>query len=253
MAGNMPKVQSGCSPTLNVLNLGLEAYDGVLDLQHKLVGARKAGLVPDTLVLVEHPPVITLGRRADESNILVSRDWLAKRGIQVRRVERGGDVTYHGPGQLVGYPIMDLHQHRQDIGWYMRSLEEVLIRTLGDFGVAAERLPGNIGVWVAGQEKIGALGARIEDWITFHGFALNVGSDLSHFELIVPCGLQGTEVTSMEKILGHAVDMSVVRQRVSQQFSIVFGMDLRETRLDEAMVAMKAVSAGGRRAADTAL
>ncbi len=249
----MTKVQVKCSPVLNVLNLGLEAYDRVLDLQHKLVGARKAGLVPDTLVLVEHPPVITLGRRADESNILVSGDWLAKRGIEVRRVERGGDVTYHGPGQLVGYPIMDLRQHRQDIGWYMHSLEEVLIRTLDELGVAAQRLPGNIGVWVDGQEKIAALGVRIEDWITFHGFALNVGSDLSHFELIVPCGLVGKEVTSIEKILGRAVDMSVVRQQVSQQFSVVFGMELREMRLDDAIVAMKAVSAGGPRVADGAL
>ncbi len=247
------KVQADCSPILNVLNLGLEAYDRVLDLQHRLVAARREGFVPDTLVLVEHPPVITLGRRGDERNILVSSDWLAERGIEVRRVERGGDVTYHGPGQLVGYPIMDLRQHRQDIGWYMHSLEEVLIRTLDAFGVAAGRLRGNIGVWAQGQEKIAALGVRIEDWITFHGFALNVGSDLAHFELIVPCGLVGKEVTSMEKILGHAVDMSAVCQQVSRHFSVVFGLELREMRHDDAMTAINAMSAGGPRGADGVL
>jgi lipoic acid synthetase len=248
----MTKTEVECSRVLNVVDLGLEPYDRVLDLQHRLVRARKHGLVADTLILVEHPPVITIGRRGNESNILASRDWLARHGIQVCGVERGGDVTYHGPGQLVGYPIMNLRQHRQDVGWYMHSLEEVLIRTLQEYGLAAGRLAGYIGVWLKGQHKIAALGVRIEDWITYHGFALNVGPDLSHFELIVPCGLAGKEVTSMEKTLGQPVDMALVREQVSQSFSIVFGMELRETRLDDIVVEMEPQSAGGSRAANRA-
>jgi lipoate-protein ligase B len=237
-----------CSPVLNVVDLGLEPYDRVLDLQHRLVRARKHGLVADTLILVEHPPVITIGRRGNENNILASRDWLARHGIQLRVVERGGDVTYHGPGQLVGYPIMNLRQHRQDVGWYMHSLEEVLIRTLKEYGIAAGRLAGNIGVWLNGVHKIGALGVRIEDWITYHGFALNVGPDLSHFGLIIPCGLAGKEVTSMEKTLGRPVDMALVREQVSYRFSIVFGMELRETRLDDLVEDTKPQSVGSSRA-----
>ncbi len=182
---------------LNVLNLGQQAYDDALDLQHQLVAARREERIDDTLVLLGHPPVITLGRRGNASNILVSPQWLAEQGIQVHRVERGGDVTYHGPGQLVGYPILDLAQHRRDVGWYMHSLEEVLIRTLGGFGIAANRLPHNIGVWLDKRTKIAALGVRIEGWIAYHGFALNVAQDMSLSELIVPCGIAEKEVTSM--------------------------------------------------------
>ena len=218
---------------LNILNLGLEPYDGVLELQRQLAAARRDGRIEDTLILVEHPPVITLGRRGDESNILVSGQWLAARGIRVRRVERGGDVTYHGPGQLVGYPIMDLRQHRQDVGWYMHSLEEVLIRTLSDFGIVAKRVPGSIGVWVDEGRKIAALGVRIEAWVTCHGFALNVAPDLSHFRLIIPCGLVGKEVTSMEKTLGRGVDVAEVLEQVAHNFSIVFRMRMRRIALDE--------------------
>jgi lipoate-protein ligase B len=221
---------------LNVLNLDLEPYDAALELQHWLVAARKDGRIEDTLVLLEHPPVITLGRRGDESNILVSRQWLVDQGIQVRRVERGGDVTYHGPGQLVGYSVMDLRQHRQDVGWYMHSLEEVLIRTLSDFGIVAERLPGNIGVWLDDKRKIAALGARIEDWITYHGFALNVSTDISRFRLIVPCGLVGKEVTSMEKVLGREVGMAEVRERISDNFSKIFDAEMRIVALGDLLL-----------------
>lgn len=218
---------------LNVLNLGLQRYDTVHDLQHQLVRARRDCLVEDTLILVEHPPVITLGRRGNEKNILVSRRWLDDHGIEVRRVERGGDVTYHGPGQLVGYPIMDLRQHRQDVGWYMHSLEEVLIRTLREFGIAARRLPGNIGVWLDERTKIAALGARIEDWITYHGFALNVAPDPGHFNLVVPCGLVDKEVISMHAVLGKPVNMSDVRERVGRNFSKVFGIETRDVTLSD--------------------
>jgi len=222
---------SDISKPLNILDVGLEPYDSVLDLQHQLVRARRDGLVEDTLILVEHPPVITLGRRGDENNILVSSQYLSDLGVEVRRVERGGDVTYHGPGQLVGYPILDLRQHRQDVGWYMHSLEEVLVRTLSDFGIPTKRLPGNIGVWLDKHRKIAALGVRIEDWITYHGFALNVAPDPAHCELVVPCGLVGKEVTSMAAVLGSVVSMAKVRERASGNFATVFGMKMRKIAL----------------------
>lgn len=215
-----------------LLNLGLEPYNQALDLQHRLVAARREGRIEDVFILLEHPPVITLGRRGDEGNIVASRELLARLGIEVHRVERGGDVTYHGPGQLLGYPILDLRGHRQDVGWYMHSLEEVLIRALADFGIEAGRLEGRIGVWV-GDKNIAALGARIEEWITYHGFALNVSPDLSHFDLIIPCGYKGIGVTSMEEVLGEAPEMREVRRSVAQRFSEVFGVEVRQAALEE--------------------
>jgi lipoate-protein ligase B len=216
------------APLVSIVDLGLYPYASALRLQHQIVAARRGGRTGDTLILVQHPPVITLGRHADESNILVSREWLAEHDIQVHRVERGGDVTYHGPGQLVGYPIMDLRQHRQDVGWYMHSLEEMLIRTLGDFGIEAGRSPGNIGVWLDERRKIAALGARIEKWITYHGFALNVAADTAHFELIVPCGLAHKGVISMEEALGRPIDLGDLRERLVDSFAEVFGVRVAE-------------------------
>lgn len=218
---------------LNTLNLGLRHYQSVLELQHQMAVARREGRIGDTLLLLQHPPVITLGRRGNENNILVSREWLEENGIEVHRVERGGDVTYHGPGQLVGYPIMDLTQHRTDVAWYMHALEEVLIRTLADFDIAASRLRGNIGVWLDERRKIASLGARIESWITYHGFALNVAQDISHFQLIVPCGLTDKEITSMEKALGRPVDITTVSERVVDNFCVVFDMKPRQIPLEE--------------------
>jgi lipoate-protein ligase B len=218
---------------LGVSNLGLQPYEHALELQHQLVTARREGRIEDTLLLLRHPPVITLGRRGNEEHILASREWLHEHGIQVHRVERGGDVTYHGPGQLVGYPIMDLTQHRTDVGWYMHCLEEVLIRTLADFGLTSRRLPGNIGVWLDDRRKIASLGVRIESWITYHGFALNVAQDVSHFQLIVPCGLTDKEITSMEKALGRPVDITMVGERVVDNFCTVFDMKPRQISPEE--------------------
>jgi lipoate-protein ligase B len=216
--------QNNPPATLNVLNLDLVRYRRALELQRVLVAHRREGRIHDTLVLLRHPPVITIGRRGDEDNILAPQQWLDEEGIEVHRVERGGDVTYHGPGQLVGYPIIDLKCQRKDVGWYVHSLEEVLIRTLDDFGMSGKRVPGQIGVWLDERRKIASLGVRIERWITYHGFALNVGRDLSHFALIVPCGLRGKEMTSMEVALGQKVDMTRVRGSVVRHFSGVFGM-----------------------------
>ena len=202
--------------------LGLVDYAAALELQREQVAQRKAGAIPDTLLLLEHPHVYTLGRNARQENMLVSAEWLASRGAQVFHTDRGGDVTYHGPGQLVGYPILDLTQHRRDISWYMRSLEEVFIRTARDFGIEAGRSPGAAGVWV-GNDKLVAMGVHLSRWVTSHGFALNVNTDLRYFEWIVPCGLRGKGVTSLAKLLGQPVDMEEVTERVVEHFGEVFG------------------------------
>jgi lipoic acid synthetase len=221
-----------------LLNLSLEPYDRALELQHRLVAARKEGRGEDVLILLEHPPVITLGRRADRSHITASPDLLTRLGIQIHRVERGGDVTYHGPGQIVGYPILDLRQHRQDVGWYIYSLEEVIIRALADFGIAAQQVKGAVGVWV-GDKKIAAIGARIESWVTYHGFALNADPDLRYFDLIVPCGIRDKAVTSMRRVLERPVDVEAVRSRLAQRFGEVFGVTLEEITLPELELAIE--------------
>jgi len=213
---------------LHVEQLGLVDYSSVLELQRERVAQRKAGAIPDTLILLEHPHVYTLGRNARETNLLVSAEWLASRGAQVFHTDRGGDVTYHGPGQLVGYPILDLTQHRRDISWYMRSLEEVFIRTARDWGIEVGRSPGAAGVWV-GNDKLAAMGVHLSRWVTSHGFALNVNTDLSYFEWIVPCGLRDKGVTSLAKLLGHAVEMEEVTERVVEHFREVFGLEVLET------------------------
>jgi lipoyl(octanoyl) transferase len=211
---------------LHVEQLGLVDYPSALALQRERVAQRKAGTIPDTLLLLEHPHVYTLGRNAGPENILVSAEFLASRGAQVFQTDRGGDVTYHGPGQLVGYPILDLTQHQRDISWYMRSLEEVFMRTARDFGIEAERSPGAAGVWV-GNDKLAAMGVHLSRWVTSHGFALNVNTDLSYFEWIVPCGLRDKGVTSLAKLLGHPVKMEDVVERVVEHFGVGFGMEVR--------------------------
>jgi lipoate-protein ligase B len=214
-----------------LLNLGLVPYDEGLKLQHRLVAARKAGQLDDILILLEHPPVITLGRQADETNIIAAPEFLDQLGVQVRRVERGGDVTYHGPGQLMGYPILNLRNHRKDVGWYIRSLQKALVGALADFGIEAEARTGrDTGVWV-GNDKIVAIGARIEEWVSFHGFALYVDPIMSHFDLIVPCGLRDRGVIGMRQVVGESVDMEAVRRAVAKHFAIVFDVDLDDVTL----------------------
>jgi lipoyl(octanoyl) transferase len=212
----------------HVEQLGLVDYAAALELQRERVAQRKAGDIPDTLLLLEHPHVYTLGRNARKENILVSSEWLASRGAQVFQTDRGGDVTYHGPGQLVGYPILDLTQHRRDISWYMRSLEEVFIRTARDFGIEAGRSPGAAGVWV-GNDKLVAMGVHLSRWVTSHGFAFNVNADLRYFEWIVPCGLHGKGVTSLAKLLGKPVEMELAIERVVEHFGAVFEVGMVES------------------------
>ena len=182
--------------------LGDVAYGRALEIQLDYVERRARGEVPDTLLLLTHPHVYTFGRAGNPKNLLVSPESLAREGIGVARVGRGGDVTYHGPGQLVGYPILDLTQHRRDLAWYMRSLEQVLIDTAADFGVRTDRIPGCTGVWV-GTGKLAAMGVHVSRWVTSHGFAFNVSPDLSYFEHIIPCGIRNKQVTSLEKLVAE--------------------------------------------------
>jgi lipoyl(octanoyl) transferase len=209
---------------VDVKRLGLVDYQAALDLQRDLVEQRKQGLIPDQLLLLEHPPVITLGARnhTSRANVLETPDALALKGVGLFESGRGGDVTYHGPGQLVGYPILELPKDRRDVHRYVRDLEEVLIQAVSDFGVTATRIPGLTGIWV-GNEKLAAIGVRISRWVTSHGFALNVSIDLSPFALIVPCGISDKGVTSMERLLGRQVQMDEVATAVVSRFGTVFG------------------------------
>jgi lipoyl(octanoyl) transferase len=208
---------------IEIRRLGTVAYAEALALQRALVEDRRADRIGDVLLLVEHPHVLTLGVRGDggRSHILASAETLALRGIEVHETGRGGDITYHGPGQIVGYPIVDLQPDRCDVHRYIRDLEEVLIRTVGDLGVEATRVPGLTGVWV-GREKVAAIGVRISRWVTSHGFALNVTSDVEYFNLIVPCGIADRGVTSLGRLLGRPVDRPVVEDGIVANFCEVF-------------------------------
>jgi len=188
-----------------------------------LVAERQAGRVGDLLILLEHPHVLTLGVRGDggRSHVLAAPDQLAARGVDIHETGRGGDITYHGPGQLVGYPILDLKPDRCDVHRYVRDLEEVLIRTAADYGIEARRIEGLTGAWV-GDEKLAAIGVRIARWVTSHGFALNVSTDLEYFRLIVPCGIADRGVTSLSKVLVRHVELHEVADRVVGHFSAVF-------------------------------
>ncbi len=207
---------------LVVRHLGTVPYGEAVTLQGELVRQRRTGEVPDTLLLLEHPHVITLGSGSHTEHVLVDERGRTERGIELYESGRGGDVTYHGPGQLVGYPILDLKPDRQDLHRYLRDLEEVLIRLLGSYGIEAGRSEGLTGAWVGG-EKVAAIGIRVSSgWITSHGFALNVGTDLSYFGTIVPCGIRDHGVTSIERLLGRPVEMAEVEERVVRELCAVF-------------------------------
>ncbi len=214
---------------IEIRRLGSIPYGDALALQRALVEDRRANRVGDLLLLVEHPHVLTLGVRGDggRRHILATDEALAARGIDVLETGRGGDITYHGPGQLVGYPIVDLKPDRQDVHRYVRDLEEVLIRTAADYGIEAARVPGLTGVWV-GREKLAAIGVRIARWVTSHGFALNVSTDLEQFNLIVPCGIADRGVTSLERLLDRRIEMAEVGARVASRFGEVFDRVVQE-------------------------
>jgi len=208
-----------------VRGIGRLRYADGLELQARLVAERQQQSIPDTLLLLEHEPVITLGRNARRENLLFPDEELRRRGLDVFETGRGGDVTYHGPGQVVGYPILDLSPDRRDVHRYVRDLEEVMIRTCRDYGIEASRVSGLTGTWV-GPDKIGAIGVRIARWVTSHGFAFNVGTDLAPFALIVPCGIRERGVTSLERLLGRPVPLVQAMDRLAAHFASVFGREI---------------------------
>jgi lipoyl(octanoyl) transferase len=247
--GATPRAYNFNRNVISIVQLGLVDYGEGLSLQQRLVDLRKAGEIGDVLLLLQHTPVITLGRNAKAANVLASTDALAARGVEVFECDRGGDVTFHGPGQLVGYPIFDLRGYsssqpeppqRKTLGAvdFVRRLEEVLIRTCGDFGIPARRVTGLTGAWTETQPaaKIAAIGVHISRSVTSHGFALNVNTDLSNFNLIVPCGITAKAVTSMRKELGREVDLNEVVESVSRNFGRVFGSQMLWVETIEALL-----------------
>jgi len=248
-----------------VIQLGRLGYADAWELQQRVVAARKAGVAPDLLLLCEHPHVLTLGRNGRIENLRVPRVALEPMGVEFHRANRGGDLTYHGPGQIVGYPILRLSEIRRDVVWYVRQLEEVMIRATAAFGVAAFRVPGRTGVWVrpvggpAGgsapvpapvAEKLGAIGVHISRWVTSHGFAYNVCTDLSYFDLIVPCGIADCRATSLEKLLGRPVAPAEVLPRLADEFGRAFGLKMQKARtqdLEEWLAEAEAQPAGALR------
>jgi len=205
-----------------LIHPGRVGYDEAIEKMELRARARRQQLVEDALILLEHDPVVTLGRAARESNLLVAREQLEREGVAVRESGRGGDVTYHGPGQLVGYPVIELEPPRRDAHRYLRDLERVLILALSDVGIRAQRRPGLTGVWL-GAAKIASIGVRLSRWVTSHGFALNVGGDLGGFRAIVPCGIAGCEMTSLERLLGRPVGLDEISGPVARRFGEVFG------------------------------
>lgn len=226
-----------------VVDLGLLPYGPACELQREVVAARKAGAIPDVLLLCEHPHVITLGRNGRRENLRASMHLLAQMDVEFHSTDRGGDITYHGPGQIVGYPILDLAEHRRDVRWYVSQLEEAIMRATADFGVAGKRVEGQHGVWIeapAGEEKLAALGVHLSRWVTSHGFAYNVSTDLRFFDLIVPCGIADKRATSLERVLGSSVSAEEVKPRLVERFGEVFDRAMREVSLEELQNAMNA-------------
>jgi lipoate-protein ligase B len=214
-------------------DLGLVDYRKGLLLQERLLNSRKRGAISDVLLLLEHPSVFTIGRSGIVENIIVPEETLVKEGIPVFHTNRGGDVTYHGPGQLVGYPILNLREDGLTVHQYVWNLEEVVIRTLADFGIGGQRVSGRRGVWVR-EEKVCALGLRVSGEVSMHGFALNVNTNLKYFTYIIPCGITGVSITSVSKLLGHEVEIGEIQENLLRHFSQVFRLTLEYgERLDK--------------------
>ncbi|MGH9680009.1 MAG: lipoyl(octanoyl) transferase LipB, partial [Candidatus Acidiferrales bacterium] len=216
-----------------IVDLGIIEYGAAWELQRRVVAARKAAAIPDVLLVCEHPHVITLGRNGKLANLRASDQVLRQMGVSFFETNRGGDITYHGPGQLVGYPILNLSEIRRDVGWYVRSLEEAMIRATAEFGIAARRVAGRTGVWVdvnavkevKDEEKLAAIGVHLSRWVTSHGFAYNVSTDLRYFDLIVPCGIAGKRATSLERLLGRNVALGEAAPRIAAHLGELFGLD----------------------------
>lgn len=226
-------------PTCLIVDLGLIGYAEASALQERLVAARKANAIDDTLLLCEHPHVITLGRNAKRENLLASDRILQQKNVELHETNRGGDVTYHGPGQIVAYLILDLAAIKRDVGWYVRMLEETMIRATADYGITATRESGKTGIWVSDSsrrnpaEKLGAIGVHLSRWVTSHGFAYNVSTDLRYFDLIVPCGIADRKATSLEKLVNRRVDRAEAASHLTKHFAEIFGFAMQSIGREE--------------------
>ncbi len=222
---------------LNIINLGVEPYKKLWDAQLKLQNLRINDKISDTLILLEHNHVFTLGKVTKKEHLLISSDELVRKKIDLFEIDRGGDITYHGPGQIVGYPIIKLSDLYQDLHRYLRNLEEVIILTLKEFNLSSYRIPGLTGVWV-NDEKIAAIGIKVTRWVTMHGFAFNVNTDLTYFQKIIPCGIKEKGVTSLQKIVGKKIDLNSVKMIIKEKFMEVFRYDLSNeySSIDEMLI-----------------
>jgi|SRR5208283_1448572 len=224
--------------SVSVVDLGITQYKSTWDLQHQLFDLRVAGSIGDVLLLNEHHHVYTLGKSSDDDHLLASETELQKSGAEVFHIDRGGDITYHGPGQLVCYPILDLNQYYADVHRYLRDLEEVVIRTLAEYDIHAHRDGQFTGVWVE-NEKIAAVGVKTSHWVTMHGFAFNVNTDLSYFEKIIPCGIFHKGVTSVQQLLNQTLPMNAVSEKIIRHFGEVFGCTMIQTDRDELLQSLQ--------------
>ena len=217
--------------TCQIVDLGLVGYAEAYALQKRIVAARKTEAIGDVLLLCEHPHVITQGRNGKREHLLASEHVLRQKGMEYYETSRGGDITYHGPGQIVGYPILNLGAIRRDVVWYVRTLEEAMIQATAEFGIKAERVAGKTGIWVRignTEEKLAAIGVHISRWVTSHGFAYNVATDLRNFDLIVPCGIADRKATSLEKLLGRSVEEKEVSPRIAKHLGELLGLEMKE-------------------------
>ena len=229
-----------------VTDLGLVSHAEAYALQKRVVAARKAGAIDDVLLLCEHPHVITQGRNGKREHLLASEHILRQKGVEFFETSRGGDITYHGPGQIVAYPLLNLGAIRRDVVWYVRMLEEAMIRTTAEFGIEAKRVAGKTGVWVGAEsreEKLAAIGVHISRWVTSHGLAYNVSTDLRYFDLIVPCGIADRKATSLEKLLGRDVAKDDVKPRLAHHLADVFGLRAREATREALLERLEAAEA----------
>ncbi len=220
----------------HTIDLGLIGYAEAWALQKRIVAARKASAIEDVLLVCEHPHVITQGRNGKREHLLASEHVLRQKGVEYYETSRGGDITYHGPGQIVGYPILNLGAIRRDVVWYVRMLEEAMIRATSEFGITAERVAGKTGIWVKSgdtEEKLAAIGVHISRWVTSHGFAYNVSTDLRYFDLIVPCGIADRKATSLEKLLGRSIEQEEVAPRIARHLGELFGLEMNEASKKE--------------------
>jgi lipoyl(octanoyl) transferase len=233
-------------PTLLTTDLGLLSWSDAYALQQRIVAARKAGAIDDVLLFCEHPHVLTLGRNASQKNLLASDNVLRQKNVELRETNRGGDITYHGPGQIVGYPILNLDLICRDVHWYVRTLEEVMIRASAEFGISAYRIPGKTGIWFQPpcnipEEKLAAIGVHISRWVTSHGFAYNVSTDLRYFDLIIPCGIADRKATSLEKLLHRNISLNEVKPRLTHHLAQLFSLTPREVSANQLFAALDCV------------